>query len=266
MGGQNSPVVVIPAAGRSGRFVEQGFTAPKAALRVRDREGCEMPMLLHVIANIPTAWPVVVGTTTDQVDAYRQILGDEAVQRGVVVDVGPYTMGQADTVRRILGGDATSRGQKIMVVNCDNVFSRFDLQVLHDFLAIADMTVLVHKSRNPMCSFVDSIPIPTRFVEKEPISEWAMSGAWAFRSAKSLHQAISETMHLDRTVRGEFYLSSALNRLPGRKIVVNCTGMQDWGTPESIRETGARIVVPSRDTAAPGDRAGELDQVGGEAQ
>ena len=157
-------IALIPAAGRSGRFTEVGHIGPKGALVVRDRDGCETTMILHVMMAIPLEWPVVIGTTTDQVEIFRRLVGGVPGMPVTILDLGMRTGGQADTIHKVLELEST-RNDRIVVINCDNVFRRTDLLLIQDFLAISDMSLLVHKSTDPMCSYVVQIPLPTRFVE-----------------------------------------------------------------------------------------------------
>jgi CTP:molybdopterin cytidylyltransferase MocA len=231
-------VVVIPAAGISARF---GVGVTKAALPVGWR-GAVRPMLHHVLSHLPQDFRVVIGTTRSQMPVFENLVATRPAPPTVdVVSVGEATNGQADTIHRIL--EFVDPMSSCIVVNCDNVFM-VDLRILTMTLDLHEAAMFVHQSNNPACSYVNQIPNPTRFEEKIPISEWALSGAWAFRSSRHLQDILWGHLRQGERTNGEFYLSTALNRMGGSKLAIAIGRDQvlDWGTPETLAASGAVLM------------------------
>lgn len=237
MAGRKHVTVLIPAAGRSERFVQHGYHGSKALLRV-EHEGVQRTMLGHVLRTLPDYTRCIVGCRSrDHVGFYAH-----AIHAVPLV----HTSGQADTLRQILEHIGTDYESVCLVVNCDALVPRAHLRALVDLVLYENYGVaaLVHRTRDSNCSFVDQIPHPTVFREKEPISEYGMSGAWAVRSPAHLLDALRMSVFNDAVVSGEHYLSTALNRVPGPYVAYQTTPEQivDWNTPEALEASGARIL------------------------
>jgi molybdopterin-guanine dinucleotide biosynthesis protein A len=236
---------IIPCAGRSERFEAAGYNGGKA-LMIVDHVGRRDAMIGHVLRTLPFADRrlVIAGCRTND------YAGMESFQvRPVRIE---NSRGQSETILMCLGALLNDReDEACLVVNCDALISGYLLDRIIASVNENDdvsMACVVQESADPGMSYVDQVPYPTRFVEKQQISGYGMSGAWYFRSAEELYQAINYQI-LTRTWHGknnEFYLSEALNYLPGRKMawIAEAPREQivDWNTPEALLASGARII------------------------
>jgi hypothetical protein len=234
---------LIPCAGFGERFRKDGSPALAKHLLPVTWRGLTCPMVRHVIRSLPASRGIVILGV--RASAFEESYCIPA--RTVVVE---YSRGQADTLRQMLESDLASGtfDAACVVVNCDALISSvavgYILQaVMRRPHAYCSASVVQRSSSNGM-SYVDSVPHPTRFAEKEPISSFGMSGAWAFRSKRELLAAIQTSMALSESCRGEVYLSHAMNHLQGEHLALQIEPMDvvDWNTPESLAASGAAIV------------------------
>lgn len=202
-------------------------------------------MLDHVLQAvlIPHVSRVLVATTHRQLSAVREASTHMTPR---IIDVGDRTDGQLDTVLRALEQAGLEEDDwRVLVVNCDNVFD-CNLGVILSLLQHYELALVTHLSDNPACSYVDQVPCPTRYAEKQRISRHAMSGAWAFRSGRALLEEGRRVMREGQPAHnGEFYLSQVLHAFrPAFAISVEeGIDFQDWGTPDALEAAGARVLA-----------------------
>lgn len=220
--------VVIPAAGKSKRFQDAGYMTPKPLLKVK-LGGKTQTMLEHVVDSIPPYMKDIVIAVPAGVDhplntAYKVI---------------EETVGQADTILQALS-DLPAQ-DRVLILDCDMILHTEDLERMVRLLEVYDATIAVTRTFDPNASRVDTIPFPTKFAEKEPISEWGIVGARAFKSIGDLVTALNYTMVYCDHTGVEPYLSMAINSYPGSKYALEIMDFYDLGTPERLRESGAQI-------------------------
>lgn len=223
-----TPIVLIPAAGASTRFLQEGYKTPKPALKIRKPNGGPVrTMLRHVQDTIPLNYECLFGLNThtdpDCCDGNKWLIRE--------------TSGQADTVRQMLNYFKEDR--PVLIQDCDMLLDQVVVTLMGRLLEVYDMTVAVTKTFDPNASRVDQIPFPTFFVEKEPISEWGIVGVRGFKSSNALKAALDRAL---REVEGEVYLSHAMNYVPGSKVAIMVRDFTDWGTPARLASTGAVVV------------------------
>jgi len=224
--------IVIPAAGESKRFRAEGWLVRKPLIVLKSPEGEEDFMVNFVKRSIPPT-----------------------LQHSLVIahkenyfPLGPYdyqlhiykTTGQADTILQVLR--ELPRDEEVVILDCDTVLEPADVKIIADFLQVYDVTIAVAETFDPNASRVDSVPFPTRFVEKEPISQWGIIGARGFKNIGLLIEALEKTVAECAAAGIESYLSMAINHYPGRSFAHVITKYVDLGTPERIKEAGWEIL------------------------
>jgi len=225
--------LIVPAAGTSRRFRDAGYATPKPDL-VIEFNGEKKKMLDWVLDEIPfsAVGPVVIA-------AHPHSVGPDAPHCSIVVH---NSRGQAHAVLCALDATTPERfaDVPVLVMNCDMVICLEDIvrtceQVSYNS---ADVGILTTESKSEAYSYVNSFPFPTRFAEKRAISAHAMVGAWAFRSSRQLRDALQFVCRN----HNEPYLSAALAKMSAVFKCAHASSFLDWGTPESIAASGARIV------------------------
>ena len=221
--------VLIPAAGRSGRFAEAGYDRPKWALEWRGK-----PLLHHILDSVyANGWDAQVLIRREHMDHLRGDLPSETV-----VVMTDSSDSQLESVGHLSMG-APEYGE-VIVHNADLVCSPKELFLLSN-MGLGDTPNLVTgvcRSDNPMMSYVRCEENTWQYAEKERISSTAMMGIWYFRSNEDLMEAILDVWGEEEPAyNNEFYLSQALKHIPQPHGV---HWVQDWvdvGTPEKYEET-----------------------------
>ena len=204
--------VVIPAAGESRRFKEAGYKTPKPLLHLRNNHGNVDTMINFVKDSIPMG--------LDVIDVLRL----------------EKTIGQADTVYQTVKNLPFI--DSVLILDCDIILRIGDIEHIIEMLNSFDVVMAVTETFDPNASRVNQIPFPTRFVEKETISQYGIISARAFRSCGVLTAALKRLLDECET---EPYLSTAMNYYPGTKFAHLITEYVDLGTPQRIKEAGWEI-------------------------
>lgn len=234
--------IVVPAAGKSRRFQEAGYSTYKPLLMIKNRIGETRTMMSHVLTPV---MDYLYNPKTDERTPYKDVIvGLPSDSHPPCTGLQYYqiekTAGQADTVYQMI--QDLPQEDPILILDCDMVLQTEDISRLVDLIKVYDVAIAVTETFDPNASRVDQIPYPTRFVEKEPISNYGIVGARAFRNIGNLKSALRRTIERYKVLGQEPYLSVAINHYPGTKFAHLITQYEDWGTPERIKESGAEIV------------------------
>lgn len=225
--------ILIPAAGLSQRFRDAGYNKPKPWLTLKhqvsgvgtmlEKIGDRITLLqrefknFDVLVGCPIGYTSPVGFTVPIVE----------------------TKGQADTIRQLCEYGNQDNDYRVVVLNSDVLVQSEKIRQLLDAVAhIHNMALLVHKSDDPQLSYVDKIPQPSRYEEKNPISAYGITGAWAFRSKDGLLNSLEAAMK--NKEKNEVYLSAALGHFQW-PYAIDAGQFVDLGTPEAVARNGFTI-------------------------
>ncbi|HSB88768.1 MAG TPA: sugar phosphate nucleotidyltransferase [Anaerolineales bacterium] len=240
--------VVIPMAGFGTRLRPHTWTRPKPLLTVAGK-----PVLGHVLdtfADLPFIDEVVfvVGYLGEQIEAY--------VSRAY-----PHLKARYVEQKDMLGQShaiwlarETLRGPMLMI--------------FVDTLIEADLARLAEDPSQAV-AFVKPVPDPRRFgvadvgadgwvqrlAEKpeDTTNNLAVVGLYYFREAADLVAAIEEQMSRGAQLKGEYYLTDAINVMleHGLKMRVETVPVwMDCGKPEALLETNRYLLDHGRDNSA----------------
>lgn len=224
--------LLIPAAGDSKRFSDAGVHKPKGLIRskwrlnqVTVRNGT---MIEHVV---PIGWngPVRVACKLDCFDIFKNELPKD-------YDVFPIasSLGQADTVVQA----CKDLRNDILVVNSDNGFSH-DLNLFIDHCRESKAScgaVVFRSNKEPRYGYINSFPFFEYGIEKNPISSWALAGAFYFKNAATLTKAALLILSDPLIRQQEIYLSDLFYYVKGLKIAyaIPRDELYEWGTPVQL--------------------------------
>lgn len=237
------PILIIPACGESQRFKDAGVAKPKGLIRY-SLEGEEKTMIEHAIPDKFMGRTYVVVKNSD-FDQFRQ-----ALPLGIMLISISESSGQAETVATALKHIPQSDLRSgFVVVNCDNKFRTQALNKLYEEPYKASVLVFKDASKNKSFGYVDGLPSFFKGAEKDPISDYAIAGAFFFPSAGELGRAYrGYCSFYNDTPR---YLTQLYGFIPGSKIAIleNRGDMYDFGTPELMRAAlGKTIDLPFKES------------------
>lgn len=232
---------LIPAAGRGKRFADAGYKTPKPLIKVLGKE-----MILQSAFALPKAGKYIFVILKEQADSYGldKILKENIPNCEVVV-IPEMTDGMA---RTCLAAEHLLEKEKPLVVSsCD-----------YSFVYSEDKLERLTKEEKPDAmiwtfrEYPDARLAPqaygyvavengriTRISEKVPISDQPhkdhiVQGTFWFRNAELFLWCVKEMIRKGITVKGEYYVATAMNQLieNGYKVVpFELDKYICWGTP-----------------------------------
>ncbi len=230
--------IVIPMAGRGERFTAAGYDQPKMLIEAHGKT-----LLQWSVDSLPLSLGTrIVFIGLREHESGYGLAGMIHDRYGSACEVSFHwldkvTRGQAETV--LTAEHLIPPDRPLLIYNIDTAFcSPTLLGVLLD--PRNDGVLGGFRSRDPRFSFALLGPDGEveRIVEKEAISDCALTGLYYCRVAADFLDATKEAVARGATVRGEFYVAPILNDLvaKGRRFVV------DWaeahhilGTPEELQ-------------------------------
>ena len=243
--------IVVPMAGEGSRFAAAGFLQPKPLILV---DG--VPMIELVVGNVAPRrehrFIFICQAAHVQAFGLRDFLGGIA-PGCFVVELNGTTEGAACSVlaaRELIDGD-----DPLVIANSDQYVDGGADEFIEEWLATDfDGFIMTMFSRDPKWSFaaLGDDGLVTRVAEKEPISDQATVGIYAFRRGADFIAGAESMIAKNRRVKGEFYVCPIYNELieSGRRIGIHNIGpvgtrMHGLGTPEDLavfklRQRGAR--------------------------
>ena len=240
--------IVIPMSGFGERFRRAGYTIPKPLIEVEGR-----PMIAHVLDLFPGERNVLFICNTDDLRDGRygleQTLRD-LCPTGRVFGIAPHKRGPVHAVSQAF--DQIDDDNEVVVNYCDfacywrwSHFREFVRLSSCDGAIPAYRGFHPHSLRgNPYAflrerdGWVSDIREKEAFTGK-PMSEYASSGTYYFRTGRLMRERFAAAIDGDLTVGGEFYASLAYKPLlarGGRVAVYELQHFMQWGTPEDLAD------------------------------
>jgi len=233
--------VILPMAGLGSRFGAAGEVLPKPLIEVAG-----MPMFCLALNAVRREHPdasVVAIVLADHQRSFGIADSLAAVEPSIRVAVVPALTG--GSLQTCLAAESlVSPDDAVVVLDCDLTFTApayfRRLRAIHDGDDAAAGVLLSFRSREPRYSYAEVVgDRVVRTAEKQPISDHALIGAYGFGSARTFFAVAHDIVSRDhRTGNGEFYVSSAFNRLiaQGQDVrLVDADSYWSMGTPEELR-------------------------------
>lgn len=229
---------VIPMAGRGERFMTAGFTVPKMLIEAHGKTLLQWSidsLPLHLATKM-----LFIGLRSHESEHHLSELirnwYGTAVPEILFHWLEEGTRGQAQTV--LACKHLIPPGEPLLIFNIDTAFISTSLASAMEN-EDNDGVLGGFRSRERRFSFahVGGDGVVERIVEKEAISDCALTGLYFCRSAHEFLKAAESAVLHDATVNGEFYVAPILNDLvvSGRRFVVDwCESHQILGTPEEL--------------------------------
>jgi NDP-sugar pyrophosphorylase family protein len=225
--------LIIPMAGDGSRFAKTGYTSPKPMIDIDGK-----PMFVRAVESIGINFDGYVFITKQEHELRDEIL--QYYPTANIVEISSTTEGAACTV--LLADAFVNDDDSVFVTNCDQLIE-WDMKKFEEQRDDADgIIMLFHEpDRNPKWSFAAYEPQSSRIyqvAEKDPISEWATSGHYYWKSWKVFKDSANMMINDNDRVNGEFYLCPVFNhtlRMQNTVIKgVEVDKMIGLGTPEDL--------------------------------
>ncbi len=246
----DNAICVIPMAGLGSRFSQRGYKDPKPLIPVD-----ETPMVVRATMDLPRCKDYVFVCLQEMLDKYDiepALL--KAYPGAHVVKIPKVTEGQACTVvEGLMQSDLANELERPMLVGaCDNGMlfdeEKFFKLISDDSIDAVAFTFRGHPPsvRNPQQYGWVEIDEATQLVKRvsvkipisdNPASDHGVVGAFYFKKAKYLNDALGYLRAYNIRVNNEFYIDSAIGGLValGHNVAYfDIDHYVCWGTPDEL--------------------------------
>jgi NDP-sugar pyrophosphorylase family protein/putative flippase GtrA len=240
--------IIIPMSGFGERFRRAGYDQPKPLIMIDGK-----PIIAHVLDMFPDEADVIFICNRDHLAEPSYQMAD-VLRRlrptAKIVPIGPHKLGP---VNAVLQAREHIDLMKPVVVNYCDFTCYWDYQDFKTFVAETkcDGCVPAYRGFHPhslgstFYAYVKETGLWMDDIQEKqpwtdnPMSEFASSGTYYFRSGQLCIEALEEQMRQDLNVNGEFYVSLSYRILKQRKLktaVYELQHFMQWGTPADLEE------------------------------
>jgi len=230
--------VIMPLAGKGGRFIEKGYTFPKPLIEIEQKSMIEL-----VIQNLAVPEPARFSficrkdhVTTFYLDQVLQLL----VPNSSVLAIEHETAGALCSVLLMI--EIIDPEGELLIANGDQYVSS-SIQPFYEKCRQSgtDGCILTFSSTHPRWSFArtDKDGVVTSVSEKRPISRQATAGLYYFRRAADFLKGAEHLILKGLRTSGQFFVCPVYNELilAGKRITTHHLpdgAMHSLGTPEDV--------------------------------
>lgn len=228
--------ILIPMAGKGIRLQDNGFRMPKPLIEVKG-----VPMVQRVIENTKLDANFIYVVRKEHVDHYSIDVVLRKIKEGEIFQLEEDNEGQTQTC--LLAESVLNTDEELLIINCDNYFiwDQEDFEKIRERGDVdgAAFTFKDEENRSHWCfAELDKEGNIKRLVEKDPISDVALAGAFYWKKSSDFLKYAKQTIdNNERASNGEFYLGGVFQQAidSGKKIASHqIKDMKCMGTPEEL--------------------------------
>jgi len=228
--------ILIPMAGKGGRFQDAGYTFPKPLVDISGK-----PMIQLVVENLNFSGKHIFICQEEHLKKYAlKDLFKLFCNDFEIISLSKETEGAAITA--LQAREKINDDEELIIANSDQWIEWNPT----DFLKFlrnnnADGGIVTFNATHPKWSFVrvDNGNIVTEVAEKRPISNIATVGIYYFKKGKYFVSSAEKMIEKNLRVNNEFYVAPSYNEMisQGMKILsYPIKKMKGLGTPEDLEE------------------------------
>ena len=245
---EDSLNILIPMSGTGQRFLKAGYTLPKPLIEVEGRT-----IISHVVDMFPGDNNFTFVCNNDHLNDRSLGMADELnslAENVQIIGIDAHKKGPGYAVKQVF--DRLDAAAPLIINYCDFAcYWDFD-----DFVSFTEETgcdgaIPCYREFHPHSlagnryayvkeenGWALDIREKTPFTDN-PMNEYASSGTYYFKTGELARQCISDNIHNNVNVNGEYYISLAYRPLieAGANVAVyELQHFMQWGTPEDLEE------------------------------
>lgn len=236
--------VIMPMAGEGSRFLKEGWKTPKPLIELKGVFLFKRALDSIYIDDVPMKYSFIV--RQEHIDKYQLDENIKAIlPEANIFSVLKTTRGAVETC--LMAESVIDKQDSIVVMDCDLEFRSKGYteeikKILEQPVEQVNGGILVSfNSTKPKYSYADIREDGTviRTVEKEPISNHALCGAYFFSSAQGFLDAAHHLLEENEFTKPEYYVSLLYNYLLRNHEIVKLTAMEEYytyGTPNELKQ------------------------------
>ena len=227
--------IVIPLAGKSSRFFDEGFKTPKYLLPVHTGE----TMIEGAVNSLHMDGQLIFVVQQADCDKYgTDVLLKKSFPSSIITYLNYYTGGCVESVY-VAAKQYINNDQPLIITNCDQ-YLEWDSKPFLNVCAESDGCVLTYFADTTKNSYVtvDDQGLATEFREKVVISDKSLVGVHYWRRGSDFIESADHMFEHNIRDSGEYYVSVSYNYLIKK-------GLKIRTHPMGADETYHTIGVPS---------------------
>ena len=229
-------IILIPLGGTGQRFKKNGYSMPKALIKVDGKE-----IIFHLLDNLQinkNISMIYIPYNKEYVNYnFEQLLTEKYpnyIFKFFILE--KQTRGACETIYNGLKNIETMKDQPVLCIDSDNFYT---INIINLWNGKNTVFSFIDKGEQPLFSYVKTnnnkiIDI----VEKNKISDYACTGAYGFNSFYKLMNECEYIINNNITQKGEFYTSGVIKEMIKKNsftnIVIDNKDYFSLGTPEQI--------------------------------
>ncbi|MCJ7695174.1 MAG: sugar phosphate nucleotidyltransferase [Anaerolineaceae bacterium] len=239
--------IVIPMAGLGSRLRPHTWSKPKPLVPLAGGTVLDHLMnMFKTVTDVDKAEFIFI-LSPNQGDQIQEFVSKNYPQKKVRFVIQPEMKGQSDALWQ---ARAHLKGRTIMVFSDTLIENTYEFLDTEGSDAIAWVKAVPDPRRFGVAE-VNSSGFVTRLIEKprDMDNNLAVVGFYYFREGEALVAAIEEQIERNVSLKGEFFLTDAINILIEKGIkmrIENVTHWLDAGTPEALMDTNRFLLENGR--------------------
>ena len=247
--------IIIPMAGRGSRLRPHTLTVPKPILPVAGK-----PIVQRIVEDLSKSFPGDV----EEVAFIIGDFGEEVEQELVRIAASLGAKGSIYHQEVPLGpAHAIYCAKESLSGHCIVAFADTLFDATFDFDPNEDGLIWVQQVEDPSSFGVvtlDDDQVISGFVEKSPtfVSDLAIVGIYYFNSGEQLRDEIGYMLDNNITDKGEFQITTALERLRQKGVKFKAGQIKEWldcGNKDNVIHTNRRMLELTKDQKLVSDTA-----------
>jgi len=239
--------IVIPMAGLGSRLRPHTWSKPKPLVPLAG--GTVLDHLINMFKTVPEIEKAefIFILSLNQGDQIQEFISKNYPQKKVKYVIQPEMKGQSDALWQ---ARTHIKGRMIMVFSDTLIENTYEFLETEGSDAIAWVKAVPDPRRFGVAE-VNSSGFVTRLIEKprDMDNNLAVVGFYYFREGEALIEAIEDQIERKVSLKGEFFLTDAINILIEKGVkmrVENVTHWLDAGTPEALMDTNRFLLENGR--------------------
>ncbi len=238
--------LLIPMSGQGTRYREAGYTEPKPLIPVNGR-----PMISRLLRSFPESWPTHFVMADNHQETKLPSVVQQLRPKSKLHFIPKHTLGPSFAVLKAL--EQIPDSEAVLVSYCDYGMI-WDSSHFEDFVETTQCDACVISYRGFHAHYLSPVKYAYCRLEGERVvevkekgwftdnreNEFCSAGAYYFKSAKLLREAILFQQQNELSLSGEFYTSltveAVLRSNPQAQVrVFEIPYFFQWGTPDDLR-------------------------------
>jgi len=223
-------IVLIPLGGIGSRFKTEGFKNIKPFINIHGK-----PILYYLIDKIDADYIYIpYNKELKKYNFEERLRTDFPKINFKFLCLSKNTRGASETIKIALD-NLTGYDEQILCLDGD---SFYNIDIVKKWNKGNQVFCMPEKERDCF-SFIKFVDTITNIKEKEKISDWACTGAYGFRSWKTLKRYCNQIIDKNIMDKGEFYISTVIGEMikDNIKFFPGCITKNDFislGTPQDM--------------------------------